>query len=96
MRKLLQRTDRGMLAYASIVIGSLLAGVLVIVPTGQAKSRDEGSCDTCVSVPRDSPAPAAAHRLMQAPGVNRRGVSQDAVAVRQDCLATQESSPFAM
>jgi hypothetical protein len=49
MRKLLPRTDGRLLVYASIVIGSLLAGILVVAPFGQAQALDGGGpCSACV------------------------------------------------
>jgi peroxiredoxin len=42
MRRLLQGTDGGLLAYAGTVIGSLLAGILVVTPIGQTQTGDEG------------------------------------------------------
>lgn len=48
MRRLFQRTDGRLLVYAGVVIGSLLAGMLVVAPIGGAQSLDDVPCVACV------------------------------------------------
>lgn len=48
MRKSFLRADWRMLVYAGVVVGSLLAGIVVVVPIGSAQSLGDGPCSACV------------------------------------------------